>query len=137
MHAEERHPVDTARERGIAVFKEMFGEDYGRRSAARWNEFNAPLRDHILESAFGAVWARPELDRRTRSAITLAMLATLRALDELEIHTSVALRNGLTAVEIREVILQAAVYAGVPASLAAMKVAERVLREQNALDTGA
>lgn len=122
------------RERGNAVRRELFGDAYVARSGERWNGFNAPLRDYVVDAAFGTVWARPELDRRTRSAITLAMLAVLRASDEMEIHTKAALRNGLTAAEIREVVLQVAVYAGVPASLSAFGVVERVLREAERLE---
>jgi alkylhydroperoxidase/carboxymuconolactone decarboxylase family protein YurZ len=103
-------------------------------ASARFNAFDAPLLEHIIDTAFGSVWSRPELDLRTRSAITVAMLTTLRALDELEIHTRAALRNGLTPTEIREIVLQAGVYAGIPASVAAFDVIKRTLGEAGALD---
>jgi 4-carboxymuconolactone decarboxylase len=124
----------TPRERGVAVAGQLFGESFGEHTAARFNAFDAPLLEHIIDSAFGGVWSRPGLDLRTRSAITLAMLTTLRALDELEIHTRAALRNGLTATEIREIVLQAGVYAGIPASVAAFEVVKRSLGDADVLD---
>jgi alkylhydroperoxidase/carboxymuconolactone decarboxylase family protein YurZ len=101
----------------------------------RFNAFDEPLLEQIVETAFGTVWSRPELDLRTRSAITVAMLTTLRALDELELHTRAALRIGLTPTEIREIVPHAGVYAGIPASVAAFEVIKRALGEAGALDT--
>jgi alkylhydroperoxidase/carboxymuconolactone decarboxylase family protein YurZ len=124
----------TPRDRGNAVVGMLFGESFAEHSAARFNAFDAPLLEHIIESAFGGVWSRPGLDLRTRSAITLAMLTTLRALDELEIHTRAALRNGLTPTEIREIVLQAGLYAGIPASVAAFEVIKRTLGDAGTLD---
>jgi alkylhydroperoxidase/carboxymuconolactone decarboxylase family protein YurZ len=118
----------SAHTRGVAVRKQLFGTGNDPRIADRWNAFNEPLREYITDAAFGTVWARPGLDLRTRSAITVAMLTALRAWDELELHTGAALRNGLTAAELREIVLQAAVYVGVPASLEAFGVVERALR---------
>jgi alkylhydroperoxidase/carboxymuconolactone decarboxylase family protein YurZ len=131
-----RDPVNggTPRERGLAVVGKLFGESFAEHSEARFNAFDQPLLEHIIESAFGGVWSRPGLDLRTRSAITLAMLTTLRALDELEIHTRAALRNGLTPTEIREIVLQAGLYAGIPASVAAFEVIKRTLGDAGALD---
>jgi alkylhydroperoxidase/carboxymuconolactone decarboxylase family protein YurZ len=123
----------TPRERGLAVVAELFGDGFTELSAARFNAFDQPLLDHIVETAFGAVWSRPELDLRTRSAITLAILTTLRASDELTMHTRAALRNGLTPTEIREIVLHAGVYAGVPVSVAAFAVVKRTLAEAGAL----
>jgi 4-carboxymuconolactone decarboxylase len=124
----------AAHERGIAVARKLFGEDFAEHSAARFNAFDAPLLEHVIDTAFGTVWSRPGLDLRTRSAITLAMLTTLRALDELELHTQAALRNGLTPTEIREIVLQAGLYAGIPASVAAFEVVKRTLSEAGVLD---
>jgi alkylhydroperoxidase/carboxymuconolactone decarboxylase family protein YurZ len=124
----------SPRERGVAMAGRLFGESFAEQSATRFNAFDEPLLEHIVESAFGGVWSRPGLDLRTRSAITLAMLTTLRALDELELHTLAALRNGLTPTEIREIVLQAALYAGIPASVAAFEVVKRTLEEAGALD---
>jgi 4-carboxymuconolactone decarboxylase len=132
---DELHVGDAAtpRERGTAVAAKLFGSSFAEHREARFNAFDAPLLEHILDSAFGGVWARPELDLRTRSAITVAMLTTLRALDELELHTLAALRNGLTATELREIALHAGVYAGVPASVAAFDVIKRTLAAAGAL----
>jgi 4-carboxymuconolactone decarboxylase len=126
--------VTTPHDRGIAVAGKLFGKDFAQHSAARFDAFEAPLLEQIVDNAFGAVWSRPGLDLRTRSAITLAMLTTLRALDELGIHTRAALRNGLTPTEIREIALQAGVYAGIPASVAAFDVIKRTLAEAGALN---
>jgi 3-oxoadipate enol-lactonase/4-carboxymuconolactone decarboxylase len=137
MMTEQSHDDDlggrTPRERGVAVAGQLFGEGFAEHTAARFNAFDAPLLEHIIDTAFGTVWSRPELDLRTRSAITLAMLTTLGALDELELHTRAALRNGLTPTEIREVVLQAGVYAGIPASVVAFGVIKRALGEAGAL----
>jgi alkylhydroperoxidase/carboxymuconolactone decarboxylase family protein YurZ len=115
------------------VAAKLFGESFAETSAARFNAFDSPLLEHIVDAAFGSVWSRPELDVRTRSAITLAMLTTLRALEELELHTRAALRNGLTPTEIREIVLQAGVYAGIPAAVAAFEVIKRTLDDAGAL----
>ena len=99
------------------------------RATAAATEFTAPFQEYITRSAWGQVWSRPELDRRTRSCVTVAVLAALRAHDELAMHVKAALRNGVTAEEIREVLLHTAVYAGAPAANSAFAVAARVLEE--------
>jgi alkylhydroperoxidase/carboxymuconolactone decarboxylase family protein YurZ len=134
MSDNDRGSGTSAHERGVAVVGKLFGEAFAEHSAARFNAFDAPLLEQIVDTAFGTVWSRPELDLRTRSAITVAMLTTLRALDELEIHTMAALRNGLTPTEIREIVLQAGTYAGIPASVAAFDVVKRALTDAGALD---
>ncbi len=119
-------------ERGSATRREVLGDAHVDRATAAAGEFGAPFQEFITRYAWGAVWSRPGLDRRTRSAITLAALVTLRAENELAMHVRAALRNGLTAEEIREVLLHTAVYAGVPAANAAFAVAKRVLEEEGA-----
>lgn len=114
---------------GEQIRREVLGDAHVDAAQARATEFTAPFQDFITEYAWGAVWGRDGLDRRTRSAITLAVLTALGREGELELHVRGALNNGLTPAEIGEVILHTAVYAGVPASNAAMKVAERVLGE--------
>jgi 4-carboxymuconolactone decarboxylase len=89
--------------------------------------FAEPFREWVLDAAWGGVWDRPGLDRRTRSCITLAVLAALRCTDELAMHVEAALRNGVTRDEIAEVLLHATVYAGAPAGNAAFATAARVL----------
>jgi AhpD family alkylhydroperoxidase len=92
--------------------------------------FTDDFQNLITRYAWGEVWARPGLDRRTRSCVTLAVLAALRCEAELAMHVRAALRNGLTAEEIKEVLLQIAIYAGVPAANTAFAVAQRVLAEE-------
>jgi 4-carboxymuconolactone decarboxylase len=114
---------------GDAVRREVLGDEYVDRATEAATDFSRPFQEFITRTAWGEVWSRPDLDRRTRSAITLALLAALRQEDELALHVRAALRNGLTPEEIREVLLHTAVYAGVPAANAAFKVAQRVLDE--------
>jgi 4-carboxymuconolactone decarboxylase len=117
---------------GMAVRRQVLGDAHVDRAVAATTPFTAPFQDFITRYAWGEVWSRPGLDRRTRSAVTLAMLVALRSEDELAMHVRAALRNGLRPEEIGEVLLHAAVYAGVPAANAAFAVAQRVLREEGA-----
>ena len=114
---------------GRRVRREVLGDEHVDRAERATTPFTAPFQDFITRTAWGDVWARPGLDRRTRSAITLAMLTALRAEGEIAMHVRAAVRNGLTADEIAEVLLQAAVYAGVPAANAAFAIAAHVLAE--------
>jgi 4-carboxymuconolactone decarboxylase len=117
---------------GMAVRREVLGDAHVDRAVAATTPFTAPFQDLITRYAWGEVWSRPGLDRRTRSAVTLGMLVALRCEDELAMHVRAALRNGLRPEEIGEVLLHAAVYAGVPAANAAFAVAQRVLGEEGA-----
>jgi 3-oxoadipate enol-lactonase/4-carboxymuconolactone decarboxylase len=117
---------------GMAVRREVLGDAHVDRAVAATTPFTAPFQDLITRYAWGEVWSRPGLDRRTRSAVTLAMLVALRSEEELAMHVRAALRNGLRPEEIGEVLLHAAVYAGVPAANAAFAIAQRVLREEGA-----
>jgi 4-carboxymuconolactone decarboxylase len=119
-------------EEGMAVRREVLGDAHVDRAAAATTPFTAPFQDLITRYAWGEVWSRPGLDRRTRSAVTLGMLVALRCEDELAMHVRAGLRNGLRPEEIGEVLLHAAVYAGVPAANAAFAIAQRVLREEGA-----
>jgi 4-carboxymuconolactone decarboxylase len=116
-------------ERGMAVRREVLGDAHVDRAQARKDAFTTDFQDFITRYAWGGVWTRPGLDRRTRSCITLAVLATLRCEEELAMHVRAAVRNGLSAEEIAEVLLQVAVYAGVPAANTAFAVAQRTLAE--------
>jgi len=116
-------------EDAAAVRREVLGDEHVDRSAAAASEFSAPWQDFVTDHAWGAVWTRPGLDRRTRSMITLALLAGLGHQHELGLHVRAAVRNGVTAAEIREVLMHTAVYAGVPAANTAFGVAQRVLAE--------
>ena len=114
-------------DRGIRVRREVLGDEHVDAAIGRTTEFTADFQDFITRYAWGEVWARPGLDRRTRSCITLTALVALGRLDELEMHVRAAVRNGLTEREIGEVFLQSAVYCGVPAANSAFAVASRVL----------
>ena len=121
---------DSAYDRGMQVRREVLGDEYVDAAVGRTTEFTADFQDFITRYAWGEIWSRPSLDRRTRSCITLTALVALGRLDELEIHVKAALRNGLTEEEIGEVLLQCAVYCGVPAANSAFAVAQRVLSER-------
>ena len=110
---------------GMAVRREVLGDAYVDRAVA--DGFAAEFQDFLTRYAWGEVWARPGLDRRTRSAVTVALLAALGREGELELHLRGALRNGLSAEEIGEVLLHTGLYAGLPAANAAYTVARRVL----------
>ena len=120
---------DPARDRGMKVRREVLGDEHVDRAIGRTTEFTGDFQDFVTRYAWGGVWARPGLDRRTRSCITLTALVALGRLDELELHVRGALRNGLTEEEVGEVLLQCAVYCGVPAANSAFAVAQRVLSE--------
>lgn len=120
-------------EQGGEVRRAVLGDAHVNRAAARGNDFNRPLQEYITRSAWGTVWARDGLDRRTRSAITVAITCALGRQDELALHVRGALRNGLSVDEISEILLHTAVYAGVPAALTGTRIAEAVLTEEGAL----
>jgi 4-carboxymuconolactone decarboxylase len=116
-------------EDGMRVRREILGDDHVDRAVERTTDFTRDFQDLITRYAWGEIWARPGLDRRTRSCITLAALVALGRDEELALHVRAALRNGLTPDEIKEVLLHAAVYCGVPAANAAFAIAQRVLDE--------
>ena len=120
---------DSAHERGMEVRREVLGDEYVDSAVERTTEFTADFQDLIARYAWGEVWTRPALDRRTRSCVTLTALMARGHLDELGLHVRAALRNGLTEEEIKEVLLQGAIYCGVPAANAAFAVAQRVLAD--------
>jgi len=116
-------------EDGIRVRREVLGDEHVDRATERTTEFTRDFQELITRYAWGEIWTRPGLDRRTRSCITLTALVAQGRDDELAMHVRAALRNGLTSAEIKEVLLQAAVYCGVPAANSAFAVAQRVLDE--------
>ena len=121
---------DWSRHRqGMTVRRDVLGDAHVDRAVDGSDEITADFQDLITRYAWGDVWSRPGLDRRTRSCITLAMLAALHHDDELAMHVRAAVRNGVSREEIVEVLLQVAVYAGVPAANRAFGIAQRVLRE--------
>ncbi|MBD0841731.1 4-carboxymuconolactone decarboxylase [Streptomyces sp. TRM68416] len=119
-------PYDT----GIKVRREVLGDAHVDRVLAEADEFSGDFQEFVTRYAWGEVWDRPGLDRRTRSCVTLTALVAGGHLEELAFHTRAALRNGLTPAEIKEVLLQAAVYCGIPAANSAFRVAQQVVREE-------
>jgi 4-carboxymuconolactone decarboxylase len=111
-------------DRGMKVRKEVLGSEYVERAQARASEFEADFQRYITEAAWGSVWARPDLDRRTRSLVTIAILAALGR-EELALHLRASRNIGVDPREIAEVLLHVAVYAGVPAAHAAFATARR------------
>jgi 4-carboxymuconolactone decarboxylase len=122
-------PRDDLWEKGLEIRRDVVGEAYVNRSLAAMDEFNQPLQEYITRYAWGDVWRRPGLDRRSRSILNIGMLTALNRPHELKLHLRGALRNGLTRDEIRECLLQTAVYCGAPAALDAFRVAREVFAE--------
>ena len=118
---------------GMKVRREVLGDAHVDRATAAAGDFGAPFQELITRYAWGGPWARPEIDRRMRSAITITALVCLRAENELGMHIRAALGNGLTPEEIREVLLHTAIYAGVPAANTAFSIAKQVLLEEGAI----
>ncbi|MBO4258347.1 bifunctional 3-oxoadipate enol-lactonase/4-carboxymuconolactone decarboxylase PcaDC [Streptomyces griseorubiginosus] len=117
-------------EAGLKVRREVLGDAHVDRTLAQADEFSGDFQELVTRYAWGEIWDRPGLDRRTRSCVTLTALVAGGHLDQLASHTRAALRNGLTPGEIKEVLLQAAVYCGVPAAGSAFKVAQQVIKEE-------
>jgi 4-carboxymuconolactone decarboxylase len=126
MNDDERH------EQGMRVRRGVLGDAHVDRAVQNTTELTAPFQDFITRYAWGDVWSRPGLDRRTRSIITLTALTSLRAENEIAMHVRAAITNGLTPAEITEVLLHTGVYAGVPAANAAFAIAQRTLAEMDA-----
>jgi 4-carboxymuconolactone decarboxylase len=112
---------------GMRVRREVLGDAHVDRATARQTELDAPFQKFITELVWGSVWTRPDLDRRTRSLITIGILAALGRREELELHLRASRNTGATLEEIREVLLHVAVYAGVPAANSAIALAKSVL----------
>ncbi len=120
---------DESRERGMDVRREVLGDDHVEAASERTTPFTAEFQDLITRYAWGEIWLRPGLDRRMRSAITLTALVALGHHEELALHLRAARRNGLSRDEIKEVLLQSAVYCGLPAANSAFAIAQRVLED--------
>jgi len=117
-------------EQGMKVRRAMLGEAHVDASLENRNAFNEEFQDLITRYAWGEIWTRPGLPRQTRSMLTLAMMVALNRPDELRMHLRAALNNGVTREEIREVLLQTAIYCGVPAANSAFHLAQEVLEQQ-------
>ena len=122
---------DPTHDRGMEVRRAVLGDAHVDRAIARTSDFTADFQDLITRYAWGEIWSRPGLDRRMRSAITLTALVALNRPEELAMHLRAALRNGLTPDEIKEVLLQSAIYCGVPAANSAFAIAQDVLGEES------
>lgn len=120
---------DESYERGMRIRREVLGDDHVDRAVEATTDATADFQDLITRYAWGEIWARPGLDRRTRSCVTLAALVALGRFDELAMHIRAARRNGVSVDEIKEVLLQTAVYCGVPAANSAFAVFRRVLAD--------
>jgi len=116
---------------GMTVRRTVLGDAYVERAMKRRNDFNQDFQDLVTRYAWGEIWTRPGLPRQTRSLITVAMMVALNRGDELRLHVRGALNNGVTRDQIKEVLLQAAIYCGVPAALSAFHAAEEVFGEMN------
>lgn len=127
----------TLFDQGFAIRKAVTGAAHVERSWTNASDFSRPMQELATEAGWALIWGRPGLDRRTRSLMNLAMLVALGKSQELGVHVKGAVRNGATETEIQEAIMQASVYAGVPAGLEGFRVAEKALGELKKAGTGA
>jgi 4-carboxymuconolactone decarboxylase len=116
-------------DKGLAVRKEVLGAEYVERNLKAADDFNMPMQELVTESCWGWLWARPNLPRKTRSIVNLAMLSALNRPHEFKVHVRGALVNGVTREEIREILLQVAVYCGMPAGVEAFRLAREAMKE--------
>ena len=121
---------ETLYNKGMAVRRQVLGDEYVDKATADADDFNRDFQRLVTQYCWGEVWGRPGLDRRTRSIINLAMLTALNRPHELKLHVRAALRNGLSRDEIREVLLQTAIYCGVPAAVDAFRVAREAFADE-------
>jgi 4-carboxymuconolactone decarboxylase len=122
---------EARRETGMRIRREVHGDAHVDASVERTTDDTADFQDLLTRYAWGEIWARPGLDRRMRSAITVMALVALNRENELALHIRSALRNGLTREEIKEVLLQSAIYCGVPAANSAFAVFQRIMSEES------
>jgi 4-carboxymuconolactone decarboxylase len=115
--------------KGLETRREVLGKEHVDRAQANLTEFNAPFQEFITRYAWGEIWERAGVTRRERSLITLAMLVALNREPEFRMHIRAALNNGVTTDEIREVLIHAGIYCGLPAANAAIQAAEQVIKE--------
>ncbi len=121
--------ADNRYEEGMKVRRAVLGDEHVERAEAEKSDFDADFQRFIVEVAWGSVWTRPQLDLKTRHLLTIAMLAALGKENELAMHIRATRNTGVSAEEVREALLQVAVYAGVPAANAAFAIAKRVYEE--------
>jgi 4-carboxymuconolactone decarboxylase len=124
------HMASERYERGLAVRREVLGAAYVDRSIAEADDFSRPMQELVTEYCWGEIWTQPELPRKTRSLINIAMISALNRPHELKLHVRGALRNGCSKDEVRAVLMQVAIYCGVPAAIDGLRVAREVLKEE-------
>jgi 4-carboxymuconolactone decarboxylase len=123
--------TDGKSEQGMKVRREVLGDEHVDRAQASTTPLTQEFQELLTRYAWGEIWTRPGLDRRTRSLVTIAMLVALNRGEELELHLRAARRNGVTQSELKEVLLQSAVYCGIPAANSAFRSAQRVLESDD------
>ncbi len=121
--------MDDKFKEGLAVRTEVLGEGYVKRALENATPFDKDFQEFVTRNAWGAVWTRPGLERKTRSLLTIAILAVLRAHEELKLHIRATRNTGATMDEVKEVLMQVGVYAGMPAAVSAMRVAKATFEE--------
>ena len=126
---------DELFERGLEIRRSVLGAEFVDKAIASADDFNMPMQRLVTEYCWGAVWGREELPKKTRSMLNLAMLCALNRPHELKLHVAGALRNGVSKIEIREVLLQVAIYCGVPAAVDAFRVAKEAFKEFDSTKT--
>jgi 4-carboxymuconolactone decarboxylase len=126
---------DELFERGLEIRRSVLGAEFVDKAIASADDFNMPMQRLVTEYCWGAVWGREELPKKTRSMLNLAMLCALNRPHELKLHVAGALRNGVTKIEIREVLLQVAIYCGVPAAVDAFRVAKEAFKDFDSAKT--
>jgi 4-carboxymuconolactone decarboxylase len=122
-------------EEGMKIRRAVLGDAHVDQAMATQNDFTAEFQDLITRYAWGEIWSRPDLDRKTRSLITIAMMVALNRSEELQLHLKAALKNGVTRAEIKELLLQAAIYCGVPAANHAFHLAQQLFSAARAHDS--
>jgi 4-carboxymuconolactone decarboxylase len=127
---------DSLFDRGLKVRKEVLGEEYVNKSIAGADEFTRTMAEWSTSYCWGALWTRPGLDRRSRSIANLSMIAALNRPHELKLHVKAAVKNGLTRDEIKEVLLQVAIYCGIPAGVDSFRTAREVFAQIEAEKAG-
>jgi 4-carboxymuconolactone decarboxylase len=120
---------DKKYDKGIGIRREVLGDEYVDRALNSATDFNRPLQNMLTENCWGEVWAREGLSKQTRSLITIATLAALKASQELKVHVQGALNNGCTVAEIQEVLLHSTVYCGAPSGIEAFRAAKEVIEK--------
>jgi len=126
------HMDQKTYELGLGIRKDVIGKEFVEKAISTADDFTRPLQELVTEYCWGACWGREGLSRKTRSMLNLAMLGVLNRPNELKNHVAGALRNGVTPDEIREILLQVAIYAGIPAGVDSFRVAHEVIKSHNA-----